>query len=802
MEGMAGARRAYAALRVIEEACGMAMDVAPGFDGAERVHAAAGFIARAFPCTWISAWRNRSRSIDEIWSAAIQCASQGASFDGFLSTFCGSAVGRGMRHADARRAPLIFVAAVLYWRLNQSGRQNLDPTSQLYILEVIADASGVEAQDAFLKHDCVDQALGERLGDRYQCLDMESKVRCHAAVDAVAERSRVSRISIVFDEEMRPRSSSELEELVRTGVVPGRACGDQNQQAREGWVCVGAFALSFLTVLVIAASLPVAKDSVLWVIFAFPLILETCYWLAEQLQAWRIGPYSAVRYDYSLSGVEDPVWVAVPVLLHGEEQLIQLERTLLWNVRSVNDDGVRFVLLTDLADSPEEPSGEEDAATVERIAAMVERVNEAAGARYRRPVYFAHRRRMFVSSEGAWMGEGRKLGKIHLLHRAIIDGEEPFSSTSPSFYEDISRCRYLFVCDEDTQIGRDCIQRLAGVLAHPWNEISRETREMGGGHGMAVPSGHIADASVTPWRFPQVCVGDAANPHKPAPRWRDPKNDTTGQCLYTGKGLYDPRTYRLLCDEQVASEALSHDTIESFMLRPTYVDDAAIFESFPRSPASLARRDERWARGDMLNLLRFPRLAKSDRVHRKLLASITVCQQTLGWLGGFLGFPLILVSLWRPDPTSQLSLLAILLFPGAIRLVWRAVANSPNVGISHTLRLLVMGGMFLLLATAIRVCRAPRTFLVTGAAWGRAIMAWVTNRGVLLWSPASKVSNGSKLGFSWAEVATFAVSFASMLLLPASSLTWVALVVFCGWLVLPAERLLLIKKDDFHKRSV
>jgi hypothetical protein len=41
-----------------------------------------------------------------------------------------------------------------------------------------------------------------------------------------------------------------------------------------------------------------------------------------------------------------------------------------------------------------------------------------------------------------------------------------------------------------------------------------------------------------------------------------------------------------------------------------------------------------------------------------------------------------------------------------------------------------------------------------------------------------------------------------MLLLPASSLTWVALVVFCGWLVLPAERLLLIKKDDFHKRSV
>ncbi len=802
MEGMAGARRAYAVLRVIEQACKAGMDVAPEFDGAERVHAAAVFIGHAFPCTWASAWRNRSRSLDEIWREALRSASQGASLDQFLPIFCGSAAGKGMRHADARRAPLIFVGAVLYWQLRQVGEKSLDASGRQYILNVIADASGVEAQNVFLKHDRVNQALEERLGDCYKRLDMESKMRCLAAIDAVAIRSRVSRTSVVIGVDRQLGSSSELEELVKAGVLRGPDVGNRRQQAKEGWMCAGALALAFATALAIATQIPAAGESMLWMLLSFPLVLETCYWLVEQLQAWRMGPYSAVRYDYSLSGVEEPVWVAVPVVLHSEDQFVELERTLLWNVRTVNDDGVRFVLLTDLADSHLEPSGAEESAAVERIAALVQRVNGVAGARYGRPVHFAHRPRKFVSSEGAWMGEGRKLGKIHLLHRAIIDGEKAFSFASPGFYENVSLCRYLFVCDEDTQIGRDCIQRLAGVLAHPWNRISPKASGGSIGHGLAAPSSHVVDASVTSWRFPQVCVGDTANPLKPAPRWRDPKNDATGQCLYTGKGMYDPRTYRLMCDEQLAGRALSHDTIESFMLRPTYVDDAAIFESFPQSPAALARRDERWARGDMLNLLRFPSLAGSDQVPSKLRACTTIGQQVLGWLGGFLGFPLIIVSLSRPTAAGQLSLLAIFFFPGMVRLVWRAVANAASAGIGQTLRLVIVGGISLFIATGIRVWRAPRTFLVIAAAWGRAIRAWVTKKGGLRWSPASKGMRAKRLGLSWAASAAFSLAAASLFLLPPSSHTWLTLLIVSGWLLLPVEHFLLIKKDDFHKRTV
>ncbi len=233
MQGIAGARRAYAVLRVIEKACRAGIDVAPEFDGAERVRAAAVFIAQAFPCTWANAWRNRSRSLNEIWSAASQCASQGESLEQFLMTFCNSVVGSGMRHADARRAPLIFVGAVLHWQLLQVAARSLDAACWQYIGNVIADASGEEAQDTFLKHDRVDQALRERLGDRYRRLDMESKIRCHAAIDVMAVRSRVSRTSVVLGVDRQPRSSSELEELVKAGVLRGRACSSRDALNNE-----------------------------------------------------------------------------------------------------------------------------------------------------------------------------------------------------------------------------------------------------------------------------------------------------------------------------------------------------------------------------------------------------------------------------------------------------------------------------------------------------------------------------------------------------------------------------------------
>jgi len=238
------------------------------------------------------------------------------------------------------------------------------------------------------------------------------------------------------------------------------------------------------------------------------------------------------------------------------------------------------------------------------------------------------------------------------------------------------------------------------------------------------------------------------------------------------------------------------------MLRPTYVDDAAIFESFPQSPAALARRDERWARGDMLNLLRFPSLVGSDQVQSKFLACTTIGQQVLGWLGGFLGFPLIIVSLWRPTAAGQLSLMAMFLFPGIIRLVWRAVVNAPSVGIGQTLRLFIVGCISLFIATAIRVWRAPRTFLVIGGAWGRAIKAWVSKKGGLRWSPASKAMRAKHAGLSWAASAIFSLSAASLFLLPPSSHSWVTLLVVSAWLLLPVEHFLLIKKDDFHKRTV
>lgn len=71
MEGMVGVRCVYVVLCVIEEVCGMVMDVVLGFDGVECVYVVVGFIVCVFFCIWISVWCNRLCLIDEIWSVVI-----------------------------------------------------------------------------------------------------------------------------------------------------------------------------------------------------------------------------------------------------------------------------------------------------------------------------------------------------------------------------------------------------------------------------------------------------------------------------------------------------------------------------------------------------------------------------------------------------------------------------------------------------------------------------------------------------------------------------------------------------------
>ena len=79
------------------------------------------------------------------------------------------------------------------------------------------------------------------------------------------------------------------------------------------------------------------------------------------------------------------------------------------------DPALRFALLTDFSDAPNETMPE-DATLVAHAHDKLEALN----ARYAvRPFFFLHRRRLWNPAQGVWMGWERKRGKLHELNRLL-----------------------------------------------------------------------------------------------------------------------------------------------------------------------------------------------------------------------------------------------------------------------------------------------------------------------------------------------------------------------------------------------
>jgi cyclic beta-1,2-glucan synthetase len=75
--------------------------------------------------------------------------------------------------------------------------------------------------------------------------------------------------------------------------------------------------------------------------------------------------------------------------------------------------------------------------------------------------------------------------------------------------------------------------------------------------------------------------------------------DLFGECIFTGKGLYDVDTFTAVLDGRVPENAvLSHDLFEGLFARAGLVTDVEVIDDYPASVLAHARRQHRWVRGD------------------------------------------------------------------------------------------------------------------------------------------------------------------------------------------------------------
>ena len=294
--------------------------------------------------------------------------------------------------------------------------------------------------------------------------------------------------------------------------------------------------------------------------------------------------------------------IVVPTLLIGPAQIAEQIERLEVHFLANSDGDLRFALLSDWTDAPQESMPGDDellADAVDGIAQLNRRHGLApdGGERF----LLLHRRRGWNESERSWIGWERKRGKLHELNRLLRGATDTTFVPTGRAPMVPTGVRYVITLDADTRLPRGAACKLVGTIAHPLNRPTFDP-----GVGRVVEGYALLQPRVTPTLptdnegslFQRISSGPAGiDPYASAVS--DVYQDLFGEGSYIGKGIYDVDAFEAALDGRVPDNALlSHDLLEGIFARAGLVTDIEFFEDFPSHYEVAVVRQHRWARGD------------------------------------------------------------------------------------------------------------------------------------------------------------------------------------------------------------
>lgn len=346
---------------------------------------------------------------------------------------------------------------------------------------------------------------------------------------------------------------------------------------------------------------------------ALHLGVSVVNWLAILL----VHPRPLPRMDFK-DGIpaEHHTMVVVPTMLSSAAGIADLLEGLEVRYLANRDDNLRFALLTDYLDAPQEVMPN-DAELVGLAKEGIELLNLKYAIDQTTVFYLFHRPRRWNEQEGVWMGFERKRGKLAefnaFLHRATEEGYvasnnsklAPPSPHAVHFAEVVGdlhvlgQIRFVITLDTDTQLPRDSARQMVGAMAHPLNRpvLDAERRRVVAGYGIMQPRVGVSLPSAQRSWFVRIFAGDAGvDPYTRVVS--DLYQDLFGEGSFIGKGIYDVAAFEQCGTNFPDNAILSHDLLESTYVRSALLSDVELYEEFPsRYPTDVSRR-HRWMRGD------------------------------------------------------------------------------------------------------------------------------------------------------------------------------------------------------------
>jgi cyclic beta-1,2-glucan glucanotransferase len=290
--------------------------------------------------------------------------------------------------------------------------------------------------------------------------------------------------------------------------------------------------------------------------------------------------------------------VAVPVILGKSAEVPRLMRHLESHRLANPESSLRYVLLSDLPDAPEEhmpADGEIERALVDGI----RRLNDLHGKNGIGPFFLLHRSRKFNPCEACWMGWERKRGKLENFNKLVLDGDASRFALVEGDPQALETIRFVVTVDADTVLPPGAVARLVGTLAHPLNSARfDDSGRVRAGYTIVQPRVEISPLSGGRSLFARLFAGNTAiDIYTRAVS--DVYQDLFGEGIYVGKGVYEVATFQRSLAGRVPENALvSHDLFEGVHGRAALASDIVLYENFPGTYVEYTRRWHRWIRGD------------------------------------------------------------------------------------------------------------------------------------------------------------------------------------------------------------
>ena len=454
----------------------------------------------------------------------------------------------------------------------------------------------------------------------YARMDFETRDRCRGAVEEIARWSKCSEQRIINDT-IALANAAEDEVARHVGyylIDAGRRALEQMTRAKvpllersRRWLrahATGAYfgSLFLLTAALIAAPLIFVSGFVptlTLLLLGFLLLLpasELAVLAVNYIVTSLLPPQVLPKMSFEKEGIPDDcrTLVVVPMLLTTpsaiQNELNRLEIHYLGNT----DANLRFSLLTDFSDAPQQ-SMPEDAEYIDIVARGIEELNRRHGAGH---FFLFHRGRLWSESEQSWIGWERKRGKLEQLNR-FLSGEsapELEGFLYAGARAQLEGIRFVITLDADTQLLRGTARRMVETLAHPLNQarLSPDGCHIVRGYTVIQPSVSASLPSARATWFSRIFADPRGiDPYTHAVS--DVYQDLVGEGSYHGKGIYDLQTFhRLLSGRFPTAHLLSHDLLEGCHVRVGLATDIELLDVFPNSYISWWSRQHRWIRGD------------------------------------------------------------------------------------------------------------------------------------------------------------------------------------------------------------